>query len=41
MLLTTFDLLTNWGHFAPNPCARQHTYNHGYAGSCLGMLADH
>ena len=41
MLLTTFDLLTNWRHFAPNPCARQHTYNHGYADSFGGILADH
>ena len=36
MLLTTFDLLTNCVYFAPNLCARQHTYHHGYAGFCGG-----
>ncbi len=41
MLLTTFDLLTNWRHFAPNPCARQHTYNRGHAGFCGGVMAGH
>ncbi|CAO1666784.1 hypothetical protein NYA30BAC_03141 [Halomonas sp. NYA30] len=41
MLLTTFDLLTNCVYFAPNLCARQHTYNHGYAGSSDGVETNH
>jgi hypothetical protein len=41
MLLTTFDLLTNCVYFAPNLCARQYTYNHGYAGSSDGVETNH